>query len=84
MKTLVAVIAAVASAAAAYAQQSNRAPADSEDTDPNRVIWQRVTDTGSRLSRSRICMTRAEWEVHRREMKQQFEIIQSNRPLEGQ
>lgn len=64
---------------AAYAQESAQVTVDAPTTNPNERVCRVVTDTGSRLNRSRICKTRAEWAQQRREMRQDVERSQANR-----
>jgi len=52
--------------------------------DPGETICRNVADTGSRLSRSRVCMTREQWETQRRETRQNLDRAQANRPMSGQ
>jgi hypothetical protein len=70
----VAGLAVCASAASAAERGSSRS------TDPNKVICRTVTETGSRLNRTRACHTAAEWEELRRQMKANVERIQNSRP----
>ena len=78
MKKIVFVGALLASSAgwaeAPSASQASGAP------DPNEMICRSVEDTGSRLSRSRICLTRAQWAEHRRTTRLQVERNQASRP----
>jgi hypothetical protein len=76
MKSLVIVIAILVETAA-YAQ--SEAPATDDGTDANETICRTSTDTGSRLNRTRICRTRAEWEAARRETRQNVERSQTRR-----
>ena len=52
----------------------------SKHRDPNKKVCRTITDTGSRLNRTRACHTEAEWEELRRLTKQKIENIQNNRP----
>lgn len=76
MKKLV-IVSVILIATGAYAQ-SGTPPADNARAS-NDVICRTVVDTGSRLNRSRMCKTRAEWEVYRREARQNVERSQTRR-----
>ena len=67
MKSLA--ILALAVSAAAFAQ----APAGNADD----IICRVTGETGSRLQRSRICKTRAEWEQARREQRTSLDRAQT-------
>ena len=64
---------------AAYAQDSSQVTVDAPTNNPNERVCRTITDTGSRLNRSRVCRTRAEWAQQRREMRQDVERSQANR-----
>jgi hypothetical protein len=76
MKKLIIVSAALVSGAA-FAQAPSRAPA--ADDDPSGTICRIITETGSRLNRSRVCKTRAEWAEWRREMRENTDRTQMRR-----
>ena len=59
--------------------ESNR-PGPSND--PRQVVCLADLQPGSRLTRRRVCRTRAEWAAHQVEYRQKIEIIQ--RPRSGQ
>jgi hypothetical protein len=70
--------------AAASAQAPNARHAGSDERyDPNQTICRNLANTGSRLSRTRVCMTRAQWEDYRRATRQALEQTQSNRRATG-
>ncbi len=71
----------MSAAAVAEAPSSSRTDATS---DPNQTICRSIPNTGSRVSRSRICMTRAQWEDRRQEMRATVERGQINRRNDGQ
>ena len=79
MKKFVFVSALLASSAgwaqAPTSGQANEAAAP----DPNEMICRSVEDTGSRLSRSRVCMTRQQWVDSRRLTRENTERTQNNR-----
>ena len=75
---LVAMTASLAFAAPALAQAQNSgqpAPA-SKDKDPNRLICQRVEETGSRVASRKVCMTAQQWEEKRRADREFLEDAQ--------
>ena len=43
------------------------------------TICRAVAETGSRLARKRICLTREQWSEHRRVMKEELEAAQKIR-----
>ena len=70
--------------AAAVAQTSAaRQSGTGANYDPEQIICRSIDNTGSRLSRSRLCMTRAQWDEHRRTTRQILEQTQSNRRATG-
>lgn len=84
MKTIM-FIAAAALSAPAFAQATPpQNEAGSKGKDPNRKICERVEQIGSRLSASKVCMTAAEWEEHRRTHQDDMDKTQrmqtANRP----
>ena len=44
--------------------------------DPNRVVCEKVEETGSRISAKRVCMTAQQWEEKRRGDRQYVEVAQ--------
>lgn len=60
------------------AQPPQTAATTARAADPNRQICQTLAETGSRLSRRRVCMTSAQWEEHRQQTKDSLERAQSN------
>jgi len=52
--------------------------------DPNEVVCEKQEDTGSRLSSSKICMTRSQWAEQRRLNRQDIEKMQTQRPCAGE
>lgn len=53
--------------------------ADKAAADPNRVICRTVAETGSRLRRTRTCLTARDWDVQERARQQDLK----NRPALG-
>ncbi len=46
--------------------------------DPNKVICEREEETGSRLAARRVCLTREQWEMRRRDHRNELERAQQN------
>lgn len=67
-------------ATAATAQPRSR---NAEQEGPNDTVCRMVTETGSRLNRTRVCMTRAQWAEQRRLTRENVERSQ-NVPQERQ
>ena len=67
--------------AAAQAQAPSRSVKGS--LDPNQTICRAILETGSRLARGRVCMTRAQWEQYRRETQAEVERAQMRRSHTG-
>ena len=92
IKASLAVIAASAIAAPAYARQP---PAQAEaqpitvtgtqppkkTPDPNEVVCEKQRDTSSRLVSHKVCMTRSEWTEQRRLDRQEIDKAQTLRPM---
>jgi len=78
MTVLVAASGALLFASPAFAQtQANTQPAPaSKGKDPNRVICEKVEDTGSRVASAKICMTAQQWEEKRRADREYLEDAQ--------
>jgi hypothetical protein len=67
-------------ATAGFAQAASSAPSPADlKADPNETICRIIHETGSRLSRSRICMTRAQWIEWQRELRENTERTQMRR-----
>jgi hypothetical protein len=77
-RLIVASMALVASAGFAQTASSAPSPAYMKE-DPNETICRIIRETGSRLSRSRICRTRAEWIEWQRELRENTERTQMRR-----
>lgn len=71
-------IALIAAVPAAAQQQppAQQRPAKSISSDSSERICEDVIPTGSRLAKSRVCATRAEWEVRRRDDREVTERYQ--------
>jgi hypothetical protein len=51
----------------------------SKSNDPNKMVCRTISETGSRLSKTRACHTQAEWAELRRQTRQTVEHIQDER-----
>jgi hypothetical protein len=69
--------------AAAVAQSPSANGGQGGSNDPNQTVCRSIPNTGSRVSRSRICMTRAQWDERRRDMRSTIERGQLNRNNNG-
>jgi hypothetical protein len=67
----------VATASSGQPQSANAGSAGAYN--PNETVCRMIGETGSRLNRSRVCMTRAEWEQYRRDMRQNIDHAQTSR-----
>lgn len=63
---------------AAVAQAPSNSDANA-GPDPNQRICRNMGETGSRLARSRVCLTRREWEERRRAARNDVERAQTTR-----
>ena len=68
-----------ATAAAAQGASSTEPTGAAESESENRMICRTVADLGTRLGRSRVCRTRAEWAASRRETRSQIDRAQGGR-----
>jgi len=78
MKKII-VFSALLAASGAWAEAPRTGQRNDATLDPNEQICQNIEDTGSRLSRSRICRTRAEWAEQRRAQREIIERNQQSR-----
>jgi len=70
--------AVILSAAPALAQtQDGQKPAKS---DPNRIICEKIQETGSRLNARKVCMTAQQWEEQRRRDRENLQDAQQRSP----
>jgi hypothetical protein len=67
-------------AAPVLAQTQSAAPA-SATNDQDRIICEKIRETGSRISTKKVCMTKLQWEEKRRRDRESLEDAQ-NRSLE--
>ena len=71
----------LAAGAALLIGSAANASEGSKHGDPNKRVCKTISETGSRLNRTRACHTQAEWEELRRQTKAKIENIQNNRPF---
>lgn len=64
------------SAAPAFAQTQDGSKPSAKPQDPNRVICEKVQETGSRLNARKICMTAQQWEEQRRRDRENLQDAQ--------
>ena len=77
----------LASAPAAAQTAAAAAPAATDQKaadNPNEVVCERQTITGSRLGSRRVCMTRAQWADLRLQDRQETEKVQVRRGMKGE
>jgi hypothetical protein len=55
----------------------------SSKVNPDKIVCRTVGDTGSRLSRSRVCKTNAQWVEMRRQTQETIDHIQNSRAASG-
>ncbi|MEA3030585.1 MAG: hypothetical protein QOG13_1910 [Sphingomonadales bacterium] len=68
--------------AAAFAEAPSSSGSETT-SNPNQTICRSMPNTGSRVSRTRVCMTRAQWDERRRETRDTLEHAQSSRRSTG-
>jgi hypothetical protein len=78
MKKIIIFSALLASSASWAQTPTSGGSVDESALDPNESICQPVARTGSRLSRARVCMTRAQWAEQRRVTRQNIERTQTS------
>lgn len=75
---------AVLSLSVSSAARAEEAASDAEaQPKKQKIICQKVVETGSRLRTTKTCHTREEWEELRQEIRTTTERVQSNRPTFG-
>jgi hypothetical protein len=82
MKKLL-ILGGIAVSASALAQAQSSPNGSGSTPDPNQTICRTSADTGSRLSRTRVCMTRAQWDDRRRETRENINRSQVNSRSDG-
>jgi invasion protein IalB len=60
----------------AQAQTTSQPTAASKSKDPNRIICERVEETGSRVAAKKVCMSAQQWEDKRRADREYLEDAQ--------
>jgi len=63
---MLAAAACMAMPALAQTQATGQSGQGAKPKDPNRIICEKVQDTGSRVATSKVCMTAQQWEEKRR------------------
>ena len=87
MNKAVILSALLVSSAAALAQAPADPPATTRigpNQDPHEIVCVNESEIGSRLSRRRVCRTRAEWAEHRAQYRQNIERAQNQSQTSGQ
>lgn len=84
-----AIAATIATAATvASAQSSPTSVSDARQAgphnDPNEIVCRVENAIGSRLTRTRVCRTRAEWAEHKAQTRQVVDRVQNGRQTAGQ
>jgi hypothetical protein len=79
--TVFTALALLASAAVA-ADPPSAQPATSNGYDPNEVVCEKITVTGSRLATHKVCATRAEWARRQLEERQLIDRSQQSACVE--
>jgi len=82
LKTLLAqsVCAALLVAGApALAQNQPNPPPTKQQPDPDRIICEKIQETGSRLSARRVCLTAQQWDEQRRRDREAVQDAQQRR-----
>lgn len=71
--------------APAFAQAPAAVPAPTTAAqNPNEIVCQKQEETGSRLAKKKICMTRAEWADRQLQDRQELERAQTRRGMKGE
>ena len=65
-----------AAPALAQAPGSGSGNPAAKDKDPNRIICEKVQETGSRLNMRKVCMTAQQWEEQRRRDRENLQDAQ--------
>lgn len=66
----------IVAASALSAPVTAQAATSAQVRDPNEKICETVSQVGSRLSKKKVCATRAEWAVMRKDQKETVETMQ--------
>jgi hypothetical protein len=78
MKSL-AYLALIATAGLSVAVHAEEADKAADKNNPDKLICRSEAQTGSRLSKNKRCMTKAQWDEDRRQNRMQLEQNQANR-----
>ena len=70
--------------AAASAQAPSGSGASEGGANPNQIVCRTQRETGTMLGRVRVCKTRAEWELARRDTRQTVDRAQTVRVNRGE
>lgn len=62
--------------APAVAQNQPNPPPTAKPADPDRIICEKIRETGSRLAVRRVCMTAQQWEEQRRRDRENLQDAQ--------
>jgi hypothetical protein len=62
--------------APALAQTQPEGQKPAKQTDPNRIICEKIQETGSRLNSHKVCMTAQQWEDQRRRDRENLQDAQ--------
>lgn len=62
--------------APAVAQNQPNPPPTAKQPDPDRIICEKIRETGSRLAVRRVCMTAQQWEEQRRRDRENLQDAQ--------
>ena len=86
MRKFIILAAMAGCAAAAWSQAPAEPQTERRGTpnDPNEVVCINEAQLGSRLTKRRVCRTRAAWEQHNREMRFAVETAQTQKQTGGQ
>jgi len=80
-KTLLSGVAGIAllvgAPAFAQTQATGQSGQGAKPKDPNRIICEKVQDTGSRVAASKVCLTALQWEEKRRQDRAYVEDAQT-------
>lgn len=77
-KTMILALAALGATAAAAQTPGQSAVPVKPAKDPNKMICEREEETGSRLAARKVCLTREQWEMRRRDHRNELERAQQN------
>jgi invasion protein IalB len=62
--------------ASAVAQNQPNPPPTKQQPDPDRIICEKIRETGSRLNTRKVCMTAQQWEEQRRRDRENLQDAQ--------